>query len=94
MIEVLNGFPPTVRGFTCRSQVTKESYEHVLTPIVAQALADYQNLIGRRIEMNIGDHIHSISLPIGRVPHNRMLEPFPDKDREGGADGSPTICRT
>jgi nucleotide-binding universal stress UspA family protein len=44
MIEVLNGFPPTVMGFVCKSQVTKEDYEHVLTPVVAQALADYQRV--------------------------------------------------
>lgn len=44
MIEVLNGFPPTVMGFVCKSQMTKEDYEHILTPTVAQALADYQNV--------------------------------------------------
>lgn len=41
MIEVLNGFPPTVMGFACKSQMTKEDYEHVLMPAVGQALADY-----------------------------------------------------
>ncbi|NGZ02062.1 MAG: hypothetical protein CV090_03305 [Nitrospira sp. WS238] len=44
MIEVLNGFPPTVMGFACKSQVTKEDYGHVLTPAVGQALADYQKV--------------------------------------------------
>jgi len=44
MIEVLNGFPPTVMGFACKNQVTKEDYKHVLTPTLAQALADYQKV--------------------------------------------------
>lgn len=44
MIEVLNGFPPPVMGFACKSHVTKEDYEHVLTPAVGQALADYQKV--------------------------------------------------
>lgn len=44
MIEVLNGFPPTVMGFACKSHVTKEDYGHVLTPAVGQALADYQKV--------------------------------------------------
>lgn len=44
MIKVLNGFPPTVVGFACKSQVTKEDYEHVLTPAVGQALADYKKV--------------------------------------------------
>ncbi|MBX3334092.1 MAG: STAS/SEC14 domain-containing protein [Nitrospira sp.] len=44
MIEVLNGFPPTVMGFACKSHVTKEDYEQVLTPTVRQALADYKKV--------------------------------------------------
>lgn len=44
MIEILNGFPPTVMGFACKNHVTKEDYEHVLTPPLAQALADYQKV--------------------------------------------------
>jgi nucleotide-binding universal stress UspA family protein len=44
MIEVLNGFPPTVMGFACKSHVTKEDYEQVLTPAVRQALVDYKNI--------------------------------------------------
>lgn len=44
MIEVLNGFPPTVMGFACKDHVTKEDYEHVLTPTVTQTLADYQKV--------------------------------------------------
>jgi nucleotide-binding universal stress UspA family protein len=44
MIEVLNGFPPAVMGFACKSHVTKEDYEHILTPAVGQALADYQKV--------------------------------------------------
>lgn len=44
MIEILNGFPPTVMGFACKNHVTKEDYEHVLTPTLAQALADYQKV--------------------------------------------------
>ena len=41
MIEVMNGFPPTVMGFACKGRVTPKDYEHVLTPTVAQALADH-----------------------------------------------------
>jgi nucleotide-binding universal stress UspA family protein len=44
MIEVLNGFPPTVMGFACKSHVTKEEYEQVLIPAVRQALADYKKV--------------------------------------------------
>ena len=44
MIEILNGFPPTVMGFACKNQMTKQDYEHVLTPTVSQALADYQKV--------------------------------------------------
>ncbi|HRI37012.1 MAG TPA: STAS/SEC14 domain-containing protein [Nitrospira sp.] len=44
MIEVLNGFPPTVIGFACKNQVTTEDNEHVLPPTVAQTLADYQKV--------------------------------------------------
>ena len=51
MIEVLNGFPPTVRGFACKSQVTNDDYEHVLNPTVAQALADYPKI---RLYFQIG----------------------------------------
>ena len=44
MIEVLNGFPPTVMSFACKNQVTKEDNEHVLTPTVARTLADYRKV--------------------------------------------------
>jgi nucleotide-binding universal stress UspA family protein len=44
VIEVLNGFPQTVMGFACKRQVTQEDCEHILTPIVQQALADYQKV--------------------------------------------------
>jgi nucleotide-binding universal stress UspA family protein len=44
MIEVLNEFPPTIMGFACKSHVTKEDYEEVLTPAMRQALADYQKV--------------------------------------------------
>lgn len=44
MIEVLTEFPPTVMGFACKSQMTREDYEHVLTPAVGQALAHYQKV--------------------------------------------------
>lgn len=44
MIEVLNEFPPTVMGFACKHQITKEDYEHVLRPVVGQALVDHQKV--------------------------------------------------